>query len=62
MILTVVIAKQSNSVTLQNCLQMSTNDLSGFAIAKRMKLRDIVGNQITALAGIKRKLLIRKVG
>ena len=39
---------------------MDTKDLSGIAIVKRMKFRNIFGEQITALVGIRRKLLIGK--
>ena len=41
---------------------MKAKDLSGIAIAKRMKLRMSVGKQITTLTRIRRKLLIRKAG
>ena len=37
-------------------------DLSGIAIAIRMKLQNTFGKQITTIAGIKRKLLIGKAG
>ena len=40
---------------------MNTKDLSEIEIMKRMKLRNTVRKQITTLAGIRRKLLIRKV-
>ena len=62
MYLTVVTAKQSISVNLWSLksLHMKTRDLSGIAIVKRMKLRNIVGKQVTTLAGIRRKLLIGK--
>ena len=32
---------------LQNCVQINTKDMSGIAIVIRMKLRNIVGKQIT---------------
>ena len=41
---------------------MSTNDLPGIAIAKKMKLRKTDGKQIKTLAGIRKKLLIGKAG
>ena len=41
---------------------MNTDDLSGIAIVIRMKLLNTVGKQITILTGIRRKLLIGKVG
>ena len=46
----------------ENCIQMNTKGLSGIAFGKRIKLRSTVGKQITTLAGIKRKLLIGKLG
>ena len=63
--LIVVTVKQSTSVNLnglKNRVQMNTKDLSGIAIVKRMRLRNTVSKQITTLAGIRRKLLIGKVG
>ena len=39
---------------------MNAKDFSGIAIVKRMKLRNPFGKQITALAGISRKLLKRE--
>ena len=41
---------------------MNTKDLSAIAIAIRMKLQNTVGEQITTLARIRRKLLIGKAG
>ena len=41
---------------------MDTKNWSGIATVKRMKLRNPVEKQITALAGIRRKLLIGKEG
>ena len=63
--LTAVTAKQSTSVNLNSlsgCVQMNTKDLPGTAIVKRMKLRNIVGKQITVLAGIRRNLFKGKAG
>ena len=63
--LIVVTVKQSTSANLnglKNRVQMNTKDLSGIAIVKRMRLRNTVSKQITTLAGIRRKLLIGKVG
>ena len=45
-----------------NRIQMNTKDQSGIAIVIRMKLQNNVGKHITALAGIRRKLLIGKTG
>ena len=55
--------KQSTSVSLigvLNCGQVNTKDLSKMTIMKRMKLQSTVGEQITTLTRIRRKLLIRK--
>ena len=41
---------------------MNAKDRLGIAIAKRMKLQNTVGKQITTLGGIRRKLLIGKAG
>ena len=41
---------------------MNTKDLLEIAIVKRKKLQNIVGLQITTLAGIRKKLLIGKAG
>ena len=41
---------------------MNTKDLSGIAVVKRMKLRNIIGKQITTLARVRKKLLIGKAG
>ena len=63
--LIVVTVKQSTSANLnglKNRVQMNTKDLSGIAIVKRMRLRNTISKQITILAGIRRKLLIGKVG
>ena len=63
--LTVVTGKQFTSVNLiglQNSIQMNKKDLSRIAIVKRIKLQNNVGKQITTLAEIRRKLLIRKAG
>ena len=63
--LIVVTVKQSTSANpngLKNRVQMNTKDLSGIAIVKRMRLRNTISKQITTLAGIRRKLLIGKVG
>ena len=43
-------------------VQMNIKDLSGIAIVIRMKLLNTAGKQITTLTGIRRKLLIGKVG
>ena len=45
-----------------NHVQMNTKDLLGIAIVIRMKLLNTAGKQITALTGIRRKLLIGKAG
>ena len=45
-----------------NHIQMNTKDLPGIAIVTRKKLQKTVGKQITTLAGVRRKLLIEKVG
>ena len=58
---TIVTVKQSTSVNL-NGVQMNTIDPSGIAILKGMKLQNTVEKQIIALAGTRRKLLIRKAG
>ena len=61
MILTVVTGKQSTSVNLNghsNHVQMKIKDLLGMAIVIRIKLRNTIEKQITALAGIRRKLLM----
>ena len=63
--MTVVTAKQFTLINLNvplNHVQMKTRDLSVITIVKRMKLRNTVGKYITTLAGIRRKLLIGKVG
>ena len=55
--------KQSTSVSLigvLNCGKVNTKDLSKMTIMKRMKLQSTVGEQITTLTRIRRKLLIRK--
>ena len=41
---------------------MNAKDLSRIAIVKRMKLQNIVGKQTATLAGIRRKLLMKKAG
>ena len=61
--LTVVTVKQFTLVNLnglENCIRMNTTDLSGIVIVIGMKLRNIVGKQITTLTGIRIKLLIGK--
>ena len=60
--LTVVTAKYSFSVNLSGCQNHIQMNLPGIAIVKGMKLQNTVGKQITTLAGIRRKLLIRKAG
>ena len=41
---------------------MSIKDVSGAAIVIRMKLQNTVWEQITILAGIRRKFLVGKAG
>ena len=43
-------------------LKSRSDDLSGIAISIRMKLLNTAGKQILTLTGIRRKLLIGKVG
>ena len=45
-----------------NVTNVNTKDLSGIAIVIRMISQNIVRKQITALTGIRRKLLIGKAG
>ena len=63
--LTVATVKESTLVNLngpKNHVQMNTKDLSGIAIAIRMKSQNTVGKQITTLTGIRKKLLVEKAG
>ena len=63
--LTLVTAKQSISVSTKDhkrSVTMNTKDLSGIVIVKRINLWNIVGKQITTLAGLRRKLLLEKAG
>ena len=46
----------------RSCVQMNKNYPSGIAIVIRTKLLNTAGKQITALTGIRRKLLIGKAG
>ena len=47
---------------LENRFQMKAKDLSGIAIVIRMEMQNTAGKQITTLAEIRKKLLIRKAG